>query len=152
MSVTCGRSVISPGISVSSSNKTDRHDITEIVNSQTYSKIIRGLKGKRESLLHVYHHIYYIMFVEIKDEEPIDYCRLHEGKQSIEDNNVIIDVEKIKVYCVTAYFKSNCVVCVVLCCVFCVLFVFSRFLCVQCCQCLWIVHSWLPLPFSLTFI
>ena len=54
------------------------------------------------------------MFVEIKDEEPIDYCRLHEGKQSIEDNNVIIDVEKIKVYCVTAYFKSNCVVCVVL--------------------------------------
>ena len=55
------------------------------------------------------------MFVEIKDEEPIDYCRLHEGKQSIEDNNVITDVEKIKVYCVTAYFKSNCVVCVVLC-------------------------------------
>jgi hypothetical protein len=94
----------SSSLIVSSSNKTDRHDISGIIKSQTYFNIIRGLKGKRESLLHVYHHIYYIMFVEIKDEEPIDYCRLHEGKQSIEDNNVITDVEKIKVYCVTAYF------------------------------------------------
>ena len=28
----------------------------------------------------------------------------------------------------------------------------SCVLCAQCCQCLWIVHSWLPLQFSLTFI
>jgi hypothetical protein len=28
----------------------------------------------------------------------------------------------------------------------------SCVLCDQCCQCLWIVHSWLPLQFSLTFI
>jgi hypothetical protein len=28
----------------------------------------------------------------------------------------------------------------------------SRFLCAQCCQCLWIVHSWLPLRFSQMFI
>jgi hypothetical protein len=28
----------------------------------------------------------------------------------------------------------------------------SCVLCTQCCQCLWIVHSWLPLRFSLTFI
>ena len=34
-----------------------------------------------------------------------------------------------------------------------VLFVLSVFvLCVQCCQCLWIVHSWLLLWFSMTFI
>jgi hypothetical protein len=34
-----------------------------------------------------------------------------------------------------------------------VLFVLSVFvLCVQCCQCLWIVHSWLLLRFSITFI
>ena len=80
------------------------------------------------------------MFVEIKDEEPIDYCRLHEGKESIDDNNVITDVEKMKVNCVTAYFKSNCVVCVVLC-FLCLVFGLSRFLYVQCCQRLWIVHS-----------
>jgi hypothetical protein len=30
-SVTCGRSVIFPGPPVSSTNKTDRHDITEIL-------------------------------------------------------------------------------------------------------------------------
>jgi hypothetical protein len=28
----------------------------------------------------------------------------------------------------------------------------SCILCAQCCQCLWIVHSWLPLRFSQTFI
>jgi hypothetical protein len=28
----------------------------------------------------------------------------------------------------------------------------SCVLCSQCCQCLWIAHSWLPLPFSFTFI
>ena len=27
---------------------------------------------------------------------------------------------------------------------------YSSFLCTQCCQCLWIIHSWLPLRFSLT--
>ena len=27
----------------------------------------------------------------------------------------------------------------------------SCVLCVRCCQCFWIVHSWLPLRFSLTF-
>ena len=34
-----------------------------------------------------------------------------------------------------------------------VLFCLSLFcvLCNQCCQCLWVVHSWLPLRFSLTF-
>jgi hypothetical protein len=37
----------------------------------------------------------------------------------------------------------------ILCCVF-VLFVFV--LCTLCCQFLWIVHSWLSLRFSLTFI
>ena len=36
----------------------------------------------------------------------------------------------------------------ILCCVF-VLFFFV--LCTQCCQFLWIVHSWLPLWYSLTF-
>jgi hypothetical protein len=37
--------------------------------------------------------------------------------------------------------------------VFCVEFLFSScVLCTQCCQCLWIVHSWLLLRFSLTFI
>ena len=34
----------------------------------------------------------------------------------------------------------------------CVLFVFVQCLISQCCQCLWIVHSWLPPWFSLTFI
>jgi hypothetical protein len=28
----------------------------------------------------------------------------------------------------------------------------SCVLCAQCWQCLWIVHSWLPIRFSLTFI
>jgi hypothetical protein len=37
----------------------------------------------------------------------------------------------------------------ILCCVF-VLFFFV--LCTQCRHCLWIVHSWLPFRFSLTFI
>ena len=38
--------------------------------------------------------------------------------------------------------------------VFCVLFVRLSFsvLCTQCCQCLWIVHTWFPIRFSLTFI
>ena len=27
----------------------------------------------------------------------------------------------------------------------------SCVLCIQCCQCLWIVHAWIPLRFSLTF-
>jgi hypothetical protein len=36
-----------------------------------------------------------------------------------------------------------------LCCVF-VLFFFI--LCTICCQFLWIIHFWLPLRFSLTFI
>ena len=42
----------------------------------------------------------------------------------------------------------------VLCCDFFLLFSFSFscVLCAQWCQCLWIVHSWLPLRFSLTFI
>jgi len=39
----------------------------------------------------------------------------------------------------------------ILCCVF--VFYLSSYcvLCAQCCQCLWIVHSWLSLRFSLTF-
>jgi hypothetical protein len=36
------------------------------------------------------------------------------------------------------------------CVAFCVLFVFV--LCIQCCQFLWIVHSWLAFCYSLTFI
>ena len=39
---------------------------------------------------------------------------------------------------------------IVLCCVFC--FVSRSAVCTQCCQFLWIVHSWLPLRFSLAFI
>jgi hypothetical protein len=40
--------------------------------------------------------------------------------------------------------------CVVLCCV--CLICLSYVLCTLCCQCLWIVHSWLSLRFSLTLI
>ena len=40
-------------------------------------------------------------------------------------------------------------VCCVFVCVFCSSL--SRVLCAQCCQCLWIVHSWLILRFSLNF-
>jgi hypothetical protein len=36
-------------------------------------------------------------------------------------------------------------------CVLMLLFSPSCIFCVQCCQCLWTVHSWLPLWFSLTF-
>ena len=38
------------------------------------------------------------------------------------------------------------------CCVFVVRFSSSCDLCAESCQCLWIVHYWLPLRFSLTFI
>ena len=37
-------------------------------------------------------------------------------------------------------------------CVFVFCFSLSCILCSKCCQCLWIVHSWFPLRFSLTFI
>ena len=52
----------------------------------------------------------------------------------------------------SVHFKSlvESVLLIGLVCMCCVFFLFC--LCTQCCQFLWIVHSWLPLRFSLAFI
>ena len=62
------------------------------------------------------------------------------------DSNSYFPFTASKIYSFHAMFCfQGCVVLFILCVFFCVL-------CTQCCQCLWIVHSWLPLRITLTFI
>ena len=46
----------------------------------------------------------------------------------------------------------TCFIYIVMSNIYCVVFFSFHILCTQCCRLLWIVHSWLPLRFSLTFI
>ena len=63
LSVTCGRSVVSPGISVSSTNKIDRHEITEILLKVASNTITLTLTLLIDQLLILFSTVYILMFV-----------------------------------------------------------------------------------------
>ena len=135
----------SPGNPVASTNKTDRNDITEIllivalstINQPSFASLSFLIKIKKRSILG------FIGFFLLQDTKEAFYVKLEYEK---------------KIWIIAMFLAQYLVgvVSLIFFLAFCVVFLLclSTFsvLCAQCSQCLWIVHSWLPLRFSLTCI
>ena len=98
LSVTCGRSVFSPGSPVSSTNKTDRHDITEILLKVALNTITITLTH-RDFLAHLYllktysHH---------KSSSFLRQCFLHAAEIDLIQRNWLHLVRKVT-WCPTTF-------------------------------------------------